>query len=519
MIRYTRFFQWPAPPLVAACLLLAVAAAAAGQAGRPTQDGRALDANIGIGTGGYNATRGDYRALNASNRYITGNVTGLGAFRGYSPIRDPSYFQDGLPSAGLSFFNRQSVSVGDVLAGQTQAGMPYYGRSETVVNIGGIVAGRNAPGSSAPLSTHVVPDRVNLSRPSTPEPEWRDPARLRRTGEALALDANLAVARSTSRDAAWSDLSQSAEFSRATQSPLFGANLARDAAESPAEAARAAAVNRRPDRTPPVQLEPQSGAPAAPPSAGSDVFSSLLSAVRAARERDSAYLGNLAMERISRSAGTATSSELLGVLSTDAREKRRTALAQADAIESQRRAMQTAARWAQSLLESPIASFASQSENGADAALAAGESAMKAGRYYEAESQFERARRFDPSNPLIDMARGHALAACGEYVSAVRALAEGLSRFPEAAALRLDLPALLGGAQVVELRCKDLERLLASQDNSTLRFLLGYLQYFSGNVDAGLHNLLSAARTAPADSFIQRFPRMLCGDNQPATLP
>src|SRR5205823_541064 len=71
-------------------------------------------------------------------------------------------------SAGLTFFNRHALSTADVLAGRTQAGLPYFGRSETVTNTGTILAGRNQPGSSMPLNDFTPPIRNYPLSPANP---------------------------------------------------------------------------------------------------------------------------------------------------------------------------------------------------------------------------------------------------------------------------------------------------------------------------------------------------------------
>jgi len=58
-------------------------------------------------------------------------------------------------------------------------------------------------------------------------------------------------------------------------------------------------------------------------------------------------------------------------------------------------------------------------------------------------------------------------------MSAALSLQQGIARFPQIAAFRLDLPALAGS--VYDVRRADLERRLANSDQYELRFLLGYM--------------------------------------------
>src|SRR5207244_10810116 len=94
---------------------------------------------------------------------------------------------------------------------------------------------------------------------------------------------------------------------------------------------------------------------------------------------------------------------------------------QIETIEQKRR-IAAAGRWAQDLLNAPIRSFAARTPTEVNRQLAAGERSLRGGRYYEALEYFNAGRQLDPANPLIDLARGHALAAAGDYIAAVSAI-------------------------------------------------------------------------------------------------
>lgn len=73
-------------------------------------DGRALDNNLRVGSGGKNVAQPgiDYRAR---NDLVTGNVSGLGYFRGNIPYRAPGEFHGDLGSNRLFRFHARSLAA------------------------------------------------------------------------------------------------------------------------------------------------------------------------------------------------------------------------------------------------------------------------------------------------------------------------------------------------------------------------------------------------------------------------
>ncbi len=163
------------------------------------------------------------------------------------------------------------------------------------------------------------------------------------------------------------------------------------------------------------------------------------------------------------------------------------------------------------LLQKPIKSFAGSSKSFSDRAFSKAEKELAAGRYYDAVASYDTARAADPANPLIWIGRGHALIGAGDYLAAVQSLEEGLKRFPDLAKFKIDLRAFLGHGDILMIRRADLEERLEKQENYRLRFLLGYLEYYSGLEKFGLPNLIKAAKNAPETSPIASFPAKLQG--------
>lgn len=95
-----------------ALIVLAVFATAVNAQQYIGQNGRLLDANSQIGSGGFNATR-TVSPLLSANAIATGNVGRGFSLRSTAPIRSPYTFRANLGSASLSGFRRDSVSVAD----------------------------------------------------------------------------------------------------------------------------------------------------------------------------------------------------------------------------------------------------------------------------------------------------------------------------------------------------------------------------------------------------------------------
>ena len=119
-----------------------------GQVSR-TQNGQVLDANLRVGSGGVNTPVQSGGGLN-SQLYVTGQVTGLGRFRGRVGYRSADSLRLSLPSDSLNRFRQESVGLAGALGGGSFRSAPYYSRTSTVVGAGQIAAGRTWPGSSVP---------------------------------------------------------------------------------------------------------------------------------------------------------------------------------------------------------------------------------------------------------------------------------------------------------------------------------------------------------------------------------
>lgn len=510
------------------------------------------------GLGGFHSTpgAGGYR-----NSFNTTGLSGLGS----GVISNPYLFQSNLPSANITYFNRRGYSVGDAQylqgAERGPVGVPYYDRANTVSNVGAIKQGLNQPGSSTlqtpftPLyqganATYAAPvGGVNqqLTPPDrrTMVPDTLQP--LDSAGQPLAY---------TSVGSA-SIPSWQRDYLTAIQSPLFGptgldarltpstlANSMR-AQNGPGNAApeqgqltpeQLAAAEAR--SVPPVDVAPRAET-VAPEQVGTDRFADMLGAVHEAQKAEPDFMTKLNTSRVTGqpmgapgggpsapggnpalsptspvqqrpvtpapggTGGLAPGGQGAQPVPRDARE--------AQEMEKARRMKE----WAREVISRPVTSFAGKGQDELNRYLMSAETYLRSGEYYNAAGQFGLASQVAPDNPLPLIGRGNALAAAGDYVSSVLFLQRGIARFPDIVAFDLDLPALVGGKDVFDLRRADLEKQLARVDSYELRFLLGYLEYYSGLRDVGLKELRKAAEKAPRGSIISKFPDLLTGKSQP----
>jgi len=514
------------------CALIATLSVdALAQTTRRPDDGRALDANPGVGSGGINAPV-DVFQPNYANRYITGNITGLGSFRGFNPVRDPTLFRAGLGSAGLSFFQRQTVGLNDVTAGRTAAGQYYYGTSETVLNTGGILNQLNRPGSSTPYTTGLNTRDAAPLRPRTLRELAESGRILELTPGRLQSDAYLQF------DAARMAQNAASPYSQALRSSLFGVR-----GSEPAEnrAWNMMLIDPRYEQLAPNEnvLIPESGLDRAP----------RVDALRTQRLRSAADAESLpadegerqplttelrmrlamseleraspnfveanATRRIQADLGGVDDNVLSGWISRaiDAEDDLRQA--QFDSLKMRAAVMQAGAEASMELVNRPLSSLAGDGASPIDMLIARGEAALKSRRYYDAADIFQQASMLAPGSASPILERGFALFAAGDYRSSSSEILRGLSLFPDMASLRIELDRIIGDDNVIALRCEDLRRHLSRGEDFQLRFLLGYVEFNSGAIVSGLRNLFRAADDAPVDSIVRVIPEWIRGATQP----
>lgn len=167
------------------------------------------------------------------------------------------------------------------------------------------------------------------------------------------------------------------------------------------------------------------------------------------------------------------------------------------------------------LAQRPLASFAGRAQSPLNDLMRSAEDLVVQQRYRDAARQYERAERLEPRNPLPLLGKGHALLAEGQYDSAAVSILRGLERYPDLTRFSMDIEALLGGGEIVDIRRAEITARLQANEDANLRFLLGYIEYHSGQKELGLANLQRAADEAPIGSFMREYPALLRGERTP----
>ncbi len=180
----------------------------------------------------------------------------------------------------------------------------------------------------------------------------------------------------------------------------------------------------------------------------------------------------------------------------------------------------SAEQFSESIVGTPIQTFVGRGDSALNETLLAAETMLHSGQYFDAVQQYDRARLMDPLNPLPLLGKGNAALAAGDYMAAAHSIVLGMQRYPEIMHFDVRLESFMGG-EAIDIRRADLLKQLEQREDPQVRFLLGYLEYYSGRKESGMQHLKKAATEAAPGSFIQQFPALLSGDRElpPPKLP
>lgn len=505
-------------------------------------DYRTGHASNRVGSGGFNSRIGSQFVPTGSNLYVTGNVTGGRSFQAFSPVRDQYSLRVSTPTARLSDFRRDSVSLNDVLSGATPGtAMPYYSRDRVTTSPGTMAAGldsyriRGRDSYGVPRSTQPygavrpgspivpgVPQSQSLS-PVTPGQLRQSTASLspflqpldlfnrtydRTYGETQALygfqPESFAIPvdprdQFSERLKAFAD--ERAALNPFAIRPGDGVPESVEAPGDPLLQHRDLLTGRQldpetevagievPTALPAITLPEPAAAPGAQPETasatalpgialsffeptGADLYKDML---------DATVFLEQAHER---------AAELETALATDPTLAEKYASSNA-----------AAERVVEELKKSHAGTGATAVQNH----IRAAEDLLRTGEYYRARAVYRQARVLDRRNPLVHLGEGYAMIAAGEYYSAAHQIGRGIEMFPEVALFKMDLNAFITEPDLLEKRRADLERRLERVEDYRYRFVLGYIEYFSGFETFGLANLRKAAENAPEGSGVVRF--------------
>lgn len=490
------------------------------------QDGRLLDANPSLYGGRLNSGR-LVSPLVGGNPYASGLVGRGLSLRSYSPISDPSTFQGPLGSGSLYAFRRDSVSVADAGIPLVTGSLaqPYYDPATTVVSPG-LLRGLTTPSGPQPAARSAIP-RIDLRLPVTSiqmglnaqvRAPYADPATATTSSIfgpptvprlPLPLESTEAPPweRPPGDDLAPREpereprpLDRFPEETRAAMTPLdliLRGEPAQLGLTEPGRDLAAWARSPRPGERPPglVLPEPVPSEPRraelTPPRVtdasvlpGFDVFNDMRLALALQADPGADWFREMQK-------------------AAEGRPELLTEPAQA--------AAQGGEDFVTNMLNAPLRTFTGRGASLFNDQMLKAESLMAIGHYFEAADRYAAAERLEPANPLPLLGRGHALLAAGDYRSAAALILRGIERFPDVTRFALDLKTLLGSGEAIDIRRADIMHRLEQADSPPLLFLLGYIEYHTGDRERGLATLERAARHPQAGPVIARYPDMLRG--------
>jgi len=503
--------------------LLALAVAATVAAGFVSaqvvirQTGQALDSNLQVGSGGYNNVYGGIGGVN-SQLYVTGQVSGLGNFRGPVGYYAPNQLNLNLPGAAVTTFRQQSLGVQDVLGGNTYAPAPYYNRSATIWSLGG-----NAPsptGIASPLPPVAQP--LLPTMPGTESMMYRPfTSSLGGTAALPAFQGPVSATPQTEVKPRQGDSSEgtSDQLPPVGLSPLLRQQLLRNLAEqsgrNPQEADQQvksevnADVLSAPPTPPPWQERGASDANSPRQSDNSPTVQTWQP--REAQRRPNALLTppadqDVYVDILVRMQKQGPVQLRLPVpQGVQVSPKGRTSLAADRTPSPQDKGLQTvplepAAQpgrqagpesYGNIVEYSPDAgiilhSLAGRNNDQFNLHMAAAERQLKESRYAEAATNYESAVELDPQNPLARLGQGICSFVKGEYLTSAVHVRRAIEIFAPIAYMRLDLPAMVDNT-ILQLRITALDNRLsgkrASPPDPAAVFIAAYVHYNLGHLD------------------------------------
>ena len=514
-----------------------------------SQDGRLFDANPSLTGGRYNYARPTSPML-GGNPYASGNMGRGMSLRSFSPVGSSTDFRATLGSDSLSNFMRDSVSTGDVYsAGGGLIPTAFYDPVRTAptgnyltgyYSLESPTLGQVATGQGGNFFNTVsrYGDVSQYGAPPTAQPTYDVSSSTfsRYMGEPLNTQLNSSIF-GVEQPRLPGPLNQRSM----TQNPSYVPEVARDRFGMPitdtqtqTETIEPLDLRIRPDQRPgqvatlDETIQDNTGMMLDPTGMQSTVGTPGISSGQYTTERSTPtqHLQETIMPRPGLKLGGDVYTDMRLALELSQNPQAQwfgemldaagvtggttgTPESPTQAVERQQQAVEAAAQFITRVFETPVQTFVGDLSSGLNEELRKAELEMDRGQYYNAVRFYERARMLDPANPLPMIGKGHAQLAVGEYMSAAFSLINGLSRFDELARFQIDLQALMGGGEIVDVRRADLMRQLGRKEDPQLRFLLGYLEVHSGLIELGFRNLEQAAQESDPGTLIHRYPELI----------
>jgi len=441
-----------------------VTCAAAGQV-RQLPTGQALDRNMQIGSGGYNHVVGGSGGVNAQ-LIATNQVTGLAGFSGVTLVA-PNQLRITPPSAYLDTFLRQSVGVGQAITHTAHSSTAFYSEARTVFDVprsggAGLPASYTVAGGSAGAS--VIERAYSDARRQFDAvlPQAIQAGRQEPLPQQAVFRPEPVVPPHAAFTAVTTEQRQRETLARElleAQNALRGVNeSATDVPPGP----NAGGEKTLGDATGELAASTRGGQMV--PTRGQDVFVDILMAMKSERENATIPGRNPGEPSI----------ELAPVKPREPGES---------PVDVEDHTV-------------VIRGLAGASQDMFNQHMVRGQTAMRAGRYYEAAKNFEVAVVLNPANPVALIGQGLAVFAAGEFYSASNTFRRALESFPPIMETRLDMPGMLSKGDF-EKRLAELNERAAPEDADTPILLLAtFVNYNAGDLKtARAHAARLAERT------------------------
>lgn len=512
------------PRAIMACgILLGCASLACAQ--YELGDGRALDNNLQQGSGGVNASRAQDAAGRYQDALITGNVSGLGNFRGNVGYGASDEFRGSLGSDDLFDFSRRT-------AGQDVSSIKRYGQ------LGQFRAPPGSPGSGGILfrsGTGVTTGQVSgygiASNPNfLVNRNDASPSQQIHSADGSAV---LTGSSFTSQSLGLTSDEQG-RLLEISSSPLTGVKMNRQpqivfgpGTDQPTDLTpnEQAAEDRRIDPASP--LDQPDAAPATDPLApdtdsvqpirdydrvrvalGEQIGSQLMPARAARSDAVAAKLAADRMDRRLQDAAKATDADdaynaLAKAIEDQAAKSVRADPAPGDAPQAPATEDPLVRAMAKIKYDlPPVGSLAGQSKTLLNQALAEGDAHMAKGNFFNAEQAYDRAMLIQPDHPLALVGKAHAQLGAGLFLSSARTLRAVFADHPELIAARYTGSLLPSTERLATLTQKlDAQTQTYSRDVAA-PLLLAYLAHQARNNYAAAGHLETLAKRSPDDPLI-----------------
>ncbi|MBN1393149.1 MAG: hypothetical protein JW947_10150 [Sedimentisphaerales bacterium] len=448
----------------------------------------------------------------SGNLLVTGNIRGPAYFRGVVPYRAPTDFSGTLPSTSLDSFLRDSAGVGDAgrytnYSGYNLGYRPYYSPTQTVTTFPGISAGAPTANIGAYSAQSYLSGGLPTRRDETLDSasalslaRWRpmsmSPAEMQKL-----IDSEIAKyspARLTDQQYQApiepfkrepnqpSDIIE--EFSKSTaglNNPLLFYPEQKPDSNSPGMGL--------PFETPAQKQQEEQGEE----KTGLPFYMS--DELNLDRQRDVYDTIKRQLDKLQKELEQTLAAELIQDTAVSAAGEEETQQ-ETNLAEKIAEADMSAAR-AKAIM-GPFETFASFSEDRFNQNMRAAEMYLKQGRYYRAADAYTLASLYKPDDPLACAGKSHALFASGEYMSSALFLSRALCIFPDYAALKVDIVAMVGSRDTLESRIADVEEWIKRSGAPELQFLLAYVYHQMGRPQPAKEAINAAFEKMPDDPAI-----------------